>query len=174
MARGGEVLAPGDPAHTVSFIDVRDLAAFMVHLLEQDTPGTFNGDGPAEPIPLGQFLPACARGAGTEPTLTFVPTGFLAARGVRPWADMPVWIPPPEGAERCPSVSRARAIEAGLVFRPAEETARDTLAWWREQPRRPLRTGLSDEREAEVLAAWHARDEAADAPPAEGDGEQGA
>ncbi len=157
VSRGGEILAPDNPDHTVSFIDVRDLAAFMVHLLEQRTPGTFNADGPAAPVPMGELLAACGRAAGIEPELTWVPTDFLAQEGVHPWAHMPMWIPPPEGAERCPFVSRQRAIDAGLTFRPPVDTARDTLEWWGAQPERPLRAGLPAARETEVLAAWHAQ-----------------
>jgi 2'-hydroxyisoflavone reductase len=51
-------------------------------------------------------------------------------------------------------------VARGLTFRPAEDTARDTLAWFKTQPperQEKLRSGLSAEREREVLAAWHQR-----------------
>jgi 2'-hydroxyisoflavone reductase len=57
-------------------------------------------------------------------------------------------------------VSNARAIGAGLSFRPIVETARATLVWFEAQPedrRSKLRAGLAPGREAEVLAAWKAR-----------------
>jgi 2'-hydroxyisoflavone reductase len=64
---------------------------------------------------------------------------------------------PDDPLSRC---SNARAVAAGLACRPVADTARDTLAWWRAQPeerRARLKAGLTAAREAEVLAAWHAR-----------------
>jgi len=51
----------------------------------------------------------------------------------------------------------SRALSKGLTFRPLDVTARDTLAWFKSLPQeRQLhpKTGLSPEREAEVLVAW--------------------
>ena len=56
------------------------------------------------------------------------------------------------------AVSIQRALAKGLTFRPLAETARDTLAWFKSQPQerqKKLKAGLTKEREAEVLAAWH-------------------
>jgi 2'-hydroxyisoflavone reductase len=43
-----------------------------------------------------------------------------------------------------------------LKFRPVDETAADTVAWWSTEPeerRAKLKAGISAEREKEVLAA---------------------
>ena len=51
-----------------------------------------------------------------------------------------------------------RSLAAGLTFRPFAQTARETLAWFQALPlerQTKLRAGLSPEREAEVLQAWH-------------------
>ena len=42
IAERGRVLAPGDPDDPVQFIDVRDLAGFIIHLAEASTSGIFN------------------------------------------------------------------------------------------------------------------------------------
>lgn len=160
VARGGEVLAPGDPAWQTQFSDVRDLAAFMVHLLEQRTTGVFNVDGPSRPAPMGELLEACVTAARNDARLTWVDWPFLDQQGVRAWLDLPAWQPPPEGSAQVPAVSCARAFAAGLRFRPILETVEATLAFEleREPGERPPRFGISREREAEVLSAWHARD----------------
>lgn len=160
VARGGEVLAPGDPAWQTQFSDVRDLAAFMVHLLEQRTTGVFNVDGPSRPAPMGELLEACVTAARNDARLTWVDWPFLEQQGVRAWLDLPAWQPPPEGSAQVPAVSCARAFAAGLRFRPILETVEATLAFEleREPGERPPRFGISREREAEVLSAWHARD----------------
>jgi 2'-hydroxyisoflavone reductase len=57
-------------------------------------------------------------------------------------------------------ISIKKAVAKGLTFRPLADTSRDTLAWFKAQPpeRQKLKTGISAEREAEVLAAWHKRE----------------
>ena len=53
---GGEIMAWGDPDDPVQFVDVRDLAEFFVHLLEQETPGVFNAEGPEASLSSGELL----------------------------------------------------------------------------------------------------------------------
>jgi 2'-hydroxyisoflavone reductase len=157
LARGGEVLAPGDGADPVQVIDVRDLAAFVIRCAEARRAGRLNATGPATPLAMRDFLAGVAEGVGVVPSLTWVDEKLLAESKVSAWTDLPVWIP---RAEPMGQVSVARAVAAGLVFRPLADTARDTLAWWRAQPedrRAKPRTGLTVEREAAVLATWHAR-----------------
>lgn len=155
LARGGEVLAPGDGLDPVQFVDVRDLAAFAIRAAEQRLAGTMNATGPAAPLLTRDFLEAC-RVPGVDARLTWVDEKFLEDRQVSAWSDLPVWVP---RSEAFTQVSCAPAIAAGLAFRPAAETARDTLVWWRglpEERRAKPRTGLTAAREAEVLAAWKA------------------
>ena len=56
VARGGEVLVPGRPGDPVQYIDVRDLADWMIRLIEDDAGGTYNVVGPARKQTLEQFL----------------------------------------------------------------------------------------------------------------------
>jgi 2'-hydroxyisoflavone reductase len=91
---------------------------------------------------------------------TWVPAPFLEEQKVGPWMDMPVWVPPVGDSAGFSRVSNRRAVARGLTFRPLAETAGDTLRWHKTRPaeqRAKLRAGLSPEREAEVLAAWHAQ-----------------
>lgn len=156
MARGGEVLAPGSPDAPTQMIDVRDLAGWMVRLLEGDTGGTFNATGPAAPLTMGACLSRVNAAVGGRGTLTWVSEEFLRAQDVQPWLQMPLWLHAADQA--MDTVSVARAIAAGLTYRPLEETARDTLAWERSltEDARPASPALTAEREAQVLAAWHA------------------
>jgi 2'-hydroxyisoflavone reductase len=158
-SEGGEVLAPGDPRWETQFSDVRDLAAFLVHALETRTTGVFNVDGPSRPTPMGELLDTCVEVGGGSAELTRVDWGFLQSQGVRAWIDLPAWQPPPEGSQQVPGVSSARAFAAGLRFRPVRETVAATLEFERSrEPRTGApRFGISREREAEILSAWHAR-----------------
>lgn len=156
LSRGGEVLAPGSPDAPTQMIDVRDLAGWMVRLVENGVGGTFNGTGPAEPLTLGGCLERVRAAVGVESKLTWVDEEFLKAHDVQPWLHMPLWLHAAE--QSLDTVSIARALAAGLTFRPLQDTARDTLAWERAlvTDSRPASPTLTPEREVEVLAAWHA------------------
>jgi len=160
VARGGEVLAPGTPADPVQFIDVRDLGDWIVKTIEDRTVGVYNAVGPRETLGMGRLLDACNATGGGKATFTWADAAFLDEQKVAAWSDMPVWVPPIGEDAGFSQVSSARAIARGLTFRPVEETTRATLEWFRTEPaehQAKLTSGLSPEREAEVLAAWHAR-----------------
>ena len=160
MDRGGEVLAPNTPMDPVQYIDVRDLAEFMVHLLEQETRGVYNVIGPEGDLHMEEFLYGIKAVTSTPSNLTFVTLDFLRDQGVRPWSDLPVWQPPVGPTAGFARMSRARGMAAGLRYRPLAVTAAETLEWWKELPeedRMTMGAGLAPEREAEVLAAWHRR-----------------
>lgn len=175
--RGGEILAPGSAADPTQFIDVRDLAEFLLLTLEQRHIGTYNADAREGAITMGALLSACqavskrmntiqcVRAPCTQPpghdsTLTWVPAEFLEAQKVSPWQDMPVWIPAQGDYAGFGRISTQRARAIGLKYRPIETTVADTLAYWRDLPedrRAKPKAGLTPAREAEVLKAWHAR-----------------
>jgi 2'-hydroxyisoflavone reductase len=160
VARGGEVLAPGSPKDFTQFIDVRDLADFIVLCLEKKILGTFNADARAGSITMGRFLDTCKRVSNSDATFTWAEAKFLEEQKIGPWSDMPAWIPPVGDDAGFGQVSAAKAKAAGLHYRPLDDTVRDTLAWFRTEPaehQAKLKSGLSAEREAEALKAWHAR-----------------
>jgi 2'-hydroxyisoflavone reductase len=160
VERGGEVLAPGAPDDPVQFIDARDLADFVVRTLEDSTTGVFNATGPNTPTNMAEMLYGCKAVTGGTAAFTWVNADFLSAQGIQPWSDMPVWIPPRDGYEGAHRVNIDKAIKAGLRSRPLAETVRDTLDWYHDWPPEtpfPWRGGISADREADVLAAWHRR-----------------
>ncbi|HSE13931.1 MAG TPA: NAD-dependent epimerase/dehydratase family protein [Rudaea sp.] len=160
VARGGEVLAPGTPKDFTQFIDVRDLAEFLVLCLEKQILGTFNADAQAGSITMGSLLDACKQATGSNASFTWVDAKFLEQQKVSAWGDMPAWIPATGDDAGFGQVSAAKARSAGLHYRPLADTVKDTLAWFRTEPaehQARLKSGISAEREAEVLEAWHAR-----------------
>lgn len=162
-ARGGEMLAPGTPGDRIQIIDVRDLAAFALDLIEKRTTGTYNVVSPPGMFTMGRLVDSSIAAArelarpASPPTATWVPADFLEAQKVSGWTDMPVWLPPSGDTAAFAETSVARALSAGLRVRPLDTTVRDTLAWHLERPeeeRGKLRAGISPEREREVLVAW--------------------
>ena len=167
VARGGEVLAPGDPGTLVQLIDVRDLAEWMIRMIEAGQAGVFNASGPDFALTMRDLLEACRAASGSGADFTWVDETFLAEHDVQPWSQLPLWMP--ESLETHRYFHRAnvdRALSAGLTFRPLLETVRDTLAWQSERGHQPLpeKLGvalpdetLSPERERELLDEWHRR-----------------
>lgn len=156
LARGGEILAPGRPDAPTQVIDARDLAAWAIKLIETAETGTFNVTGPARGTRMDEFLAACRAASGADCRLEWVDEAFLLAQGVAPFTEMPCWVP--AAAEGIHGADITRALAKGLQCRPLAETARDTLAWRRPLlADRPLRAGLTPERERELLGAWRAR-----------------
>ncbi|MEO8702735.1 MAG: NAD-dependent epimerase/dehydratase family protein, partial [Kofleriaceae bacterium] len=94
IARGGEVLAPGSKDDPLQWIDVRDLADWLVTLAEHETVGTFNAVGPATPGHWGSVLDACVKAAGGTATLEWVPTDWLEKHEMGGEDSFPIWIPP--------------------------------------------------------------------------------
>jgi 2'-hydroxyisoflavone reductase len=158
--RGGEVMAPGDPTFLVRYIDARDVSEWCIRLIEGNVAGVYNTVGPRSHLSMAEMLYGIRAAVSNEISFTWVSADFLAEHDVRAWSDMPAWLPPTEGNRGYGSISRARAIEKGLTFRPLAVTAAETLEWWGSLPderRSNPRVGLPAEREREVLAAWHAR-----------------
>lgn len=160
LARGGEVLAPGDGKDPVQLIDARDLAQWVIRLAEARTFGTFNATGPARPLTMAGFLAEVQRGVGGHDQLVWIPADFLAAQKVSPWSDMPVWVPGSGDTAGFARRDIRRALAAGLTFRPLTITAADALAWFKTFPpdrQAHMKAGLTPEREAAVLTAWKAK-----------------
>jgi 2'-hydroxyisoflavone reductase len=152
IAAGGTIAAPGRPERTVQFIDVRDVAEWVVRAARARLGGTFNATGPAAPLAMRTVLDACANVARTTPRFVWISDSDLLAAGVGPWMEMPLWIPDSEDA-MIRAVDCRKAIAAGLAFRQLDDTVAATLAWDRTRSREvALQAGLASDREAALLA----------------------
>lgn len=162
IAKGGEILAPGDGLDHVQIIDARDLAEWTIRLVETGTTGTFNAAGPASPMTMAEQLYGI-RGAfdgNRDVRFTWVPADVLAAHKVTMWGDMPTWISRTDPDYSGENASNERAIAAGLTFRPLAASAVDALAWFNAatadaQARMLKGAGIAPDREGAVLSAWH-------------------
>jgi 2'-hydroxyisoflavone reductase len=154
IAAGGEVLAPGTPSAPVQFIDVRDLGMWIFKAIGEGVIGPYNATGPAEDLQMKELLETCREVSGAASSFTWVEDQFLLDHEVRPFADLPFWLPAAESGMM--QVNIAKALERGLRIRPLAETIRDTLAWAARRPAdHQWQAGLPPEQEAALLAAWH-------------------
>jgi 2'-hydroxyisoflavone reductase len=154
VAQGGEVLAPGRPERPVQFIDVRDLAAWCLQLVELGTTGTFNAIG--DLLPMRELLDTCRAVSASNARFTWIDDRTLVDAKVEAWSELPLWIPEDDRAFGGMLLgSNARARAAGLRTRPLADTVRDTLAWAQSPEGHAARSphALSLQRETGLLAA---------------------
>jgi 2'-hydroxyisoflavone reductase len=163
IAKGGEILAPGDGHDLVQNVDARDLAEWTIRVVENGTTGMFNAAGPRSALTMAEQLHGirAAFDGNRDLSFTWVPADFLAQQKVSAWGDMPTWVPRNDPDYAAAHVSNAKAVAAGLTFRPLAVTALDALAWFDAAPAQARAqmvkgAGLDPERERAVLAAWHA------------------
>jgi 2'-hydroxyisoflavone reductase len=118
---GGEVLAPGDPAHPIQLLDARDLADWIVERLEQGQSGISNVAG--APLSMESMLHTCRDLTGSEATFRWASDAFLLGHGLYPSSDIPLWLP----ADMPGSIDDSAARALGLRSRSFAETVRDSL-----------------------------------------------
>jgi len=158
LARGGEVLAPGRRDDPVQIIDVRDLAEFMMKVIEDKRRGVYNAVGPRSTLTAWSFYDQAGAALNANVTFTHVDDyAFLSEHKIEeaiPWAMLK------GNDDGMMSVRNERAIAAGLNFRPLAATVRDTLAWWPtvpEERRAKPKFTITPEQEAAALADWRKR-----------------
>jgi 2'-hydroxyisoflavone reductase len=142
------VLAPGDPQAQVQFIDAADAAAWMLLQAQQGTTGVVNLTGPAAPLTMGEFLETARAVLRPQARLRWLPERYLLDQGVKPWTELPVWLPADSAALHRTHITRA--LQTGLAIRPLRHTLLDTAAWLPQAPATPA-VGMSAEREAALL-----------------------
>lgn len=158
VARGCEVLAPGPPHRFVQFIDVRDLAEWVIRFAEGRQTGIYNATGLAETLTMETILTACRTVSASDARFTWVSDAFLRDEQVTPWTEMPLWLPedalPLQGLM---STNCQKAVGAGLRFRSLQDTIGDVLIRHaaHAQPEQ-LQAGITAEREQQLLQKWHA------------------
>ncbi|MGZ3115141.1 SDR family oxidoreductase [Streptomyces sp. H62] len=160
VARGGPVLAPGPRDLPVQYVDVRDLAGWVLGAVERELSGPYNLVSPQGHATMGALLDACVTATGAPAELRWTEPGTVLAAGVEPWTQLPVWTPPDSDLhDALHGADVSRALATGLTCRPVGATVTDTWSWLEgiggTAPRRPDRppVGLDPETEAKVLAA---------------------
>jgi 2'-hydroxyisoflavone reductase len=157
-----EFIVPRPRDRLVSYIDVRDMTAWMISLAQRGVTGAFNAAAPA--LTTERFLEiarevygSCARAVWADPQ-------WLLSQGVRPNVELPWWVPDEPNLF---AIDGAKARAAGLRIRAIEETIRDSAEWEDVRPRTfapqskfagQARGALLDRaRELALLELWRAR-----------------
>jgi 2'-hydroxyisoflavone reductase len=159
LEKGGDIIIPGRTDEVIQYIDVRDLAEWMIRLVENKTTGIYNGSGPGFKMTTNAFVHGIHANYNSPVNyiqiddLTFLEENGLYA--IQPWV-----IELPEYAGMSKS-DNSKAIEADLQFRPLSETVSATKEWWYSSavPKERRDNILYGERsfmkrEKDILAKW--------------------
>lgn len=146
------VLVPNAEDRYVQFIDVRDLAGWLVSAGQRGLTGVYNAVGSERE--LSTVLLAAARVAGHTGELVSAEDDWLTAHSVNYWAgarSLPLWLPLSDSAFA--RRSRSRFIAAGGTERNLQQTLEDVLADERARGLdRERRSGLTLEEQRLLLA----------------------
>ncbi|MCL2315677.1 MAG: epimerase [Actinomycetia bacterium] len=155
-ADGAGLLVPGTPDDPVQFIDVGDLAAWVVRALETRVSGCLDAIGPS--LTRRAFVDGLVAGVGGGAEPVYVPSGVLVDHGGAEWSgprSIPLWVADP-AASGFMAREVSASLRAGLAVRPLADTVRETLAWLRSTPDAPI-TGLTRDEERRLLDDWRHR-----------------
>jgi 2'-hydroxyisoflavone reductase len=122
---GEPFLVPDDRTARVQWTDVRDIGRFSLHAAERDLGGVFHLFNTPEPIPLWDVLQAWHRATGGRGRMVPADRTFMDAHGLRPWVDIPHYIPDDDPEPGFYRVRGDRAHRTGFRFRGLAETVAD-------------------------------------------------
>ena len=156
VSLGGKVLAPAPPSSNLQYIDVRDLAEFIIKMIEKEKEGVYNVTGPKKPVTFGSLLVACREASLSDASFVWAEEPFLLNEGVTPWTDLPLWVPSSDPAfTGFYNINISKALKANLNFRPLSQTVTDTLTWLKTRPKsKKLKVGMDIARETEILIKY--------------------
>lgn len=147
IAKGGTILAPKNAQ--VQLIDARDLARWIVLMVEKQVTGIYNATGPS--YDLEHVLQECQNVLGRQDPIVWVDEDFLIEQNVQDWIELPLWMSKQRSMPGFSKVSAQKAKRLGLHIRPLKETIVSVLEWDRARGQPKLQAGLDEKKEAELL-----------------------
>ena len=139
VARGARVVAPGRPDRPLQYVDVRDLATWLLSSLASDLTGPVDVISRSGHATTAELLQACIQVTGSDGQLVWFSEEELAAAGVQPWTHLPCWVPERGDFAGFFEADTTRAASTGLQCRPVTDTVADTWAWMQRDALPPQR-----------------------------------
>jgi len=157
VADGGEVLAPGRPGRHVQFIDVLDLAKWIIGMIEHKLGGVYNANGLPNTLTMERILDECRTVSASDASFTWVDERFLLQEKIAAWSEMPLWLPEDDARLKgFMFIKSDKAVAAGLRFRPLRDTIKEILAWGDNNcANEALKAGINRKKEQALLQKWH-------------------
>ena len=128
LSKGGKTLVPGKKDDPVQYIDVRDVAEWMIRLIEDKNTNTFNGVGPKNSQNIHQFVDEAKTAFDVNTTAIAIDNyDFLKKNNI--YYIVP-WIIAEGNNVSSALISNKLALENGLTIRPLKESMTDIYNWW--------------------------------------------
>ncbi len=151
VAKGGEILAPGAPKRFVQFIDARDLAEWIVKMIENRASGIYNAAGKPFETTMEKMLEEIKSVSRSDARFVWADEDFLKREQIAEWSEMPLYLAESvKEARGFLSANIDKALAHGLKFRALSDTVQDTIAW-RQTQSGEMKAGIAPERERELL-----------------------
>ena len=128
LSKGGDILIPGKANDPVQYIDVRDVAQFMINLAEKNLVGTFNTAGPEKSQGMRGFAEEIRPTFGNDISFVHIEDYDFLKKNELPY--LIPWIMPTANNYGSARINTNKAFENGLKCRDVQQSIRDTLAWW--------------------------------------------
>lgn len=154
VVEGGEILAPGKPTQNLQLIDVRDLAKWIVLMVERQATGIYNATGPATPFTFEQLIKECQKFSKENISIHWVNEDLLIKHGVKDWIEIPLWLSPERNMPGFLNINAQKAIASGLTFRPLSATISSILEWDSSREIRERPAWLDRKKEKEIISIW--------------------
>ena len=161
FGQGGEIMVPGKKDDPVQFIDVRDVAEFMIRLIEEKNTDSFNAVGPKDKMGMHEFIEKASAPFEKESKFVYIDDyDFLKENKCE---YIVPWIMPEGNNQGTALINNQKAIANGMTFRPLDKTMLDTYEWWNgltEERRQKfeMKEDSTFVREREILEAWKAKE----------------
>ncbi len=159
LPRCGDVLVPGKSSDAVQFVDVRDVAGWMIRMIEKKIAGTYNAVGPQSKMNMYTFVEKAVEALNVDVNPVYV-NDYEFLKNHKVHYIVP-WIMPVGNNKGSALIDNTKAVANGLTFRDIKETVVDVHAWWNSaaltQERRDEFEKKKDTvlfREQEILKAW--------------------
>ena len=154
ILEGGEILAPGSPKQLLQFIDVRDLAKWIVSMIERKETGFYNATGPASPLSFEELLKSCAEISNNALSITWINEDFLIEHEVQDWTELPLWLSYKRNMPGFFHVNTKKSHQCRAFLCPLKQTISSIIEWEEHHKDPETQTGLDPKKEQEILKLW--------------------
>lgn len=144
-----------DPERWIQPVDVRDVSAFALDMIQAGATGAYNVAAPPRGhATYADLIHAVLEASGGTAEPVWAAAQWLKDQGVRQWTEIPLWRIDPGTWQ----VKQTKAASAGLHCRPLHQTVAD--AWDDFGVRPPIshprqaEHGMDPTKEADLLARW--------------------
>ena len=128
LSRGGEIMVPGKVNDPVQYIDVRDVAEWMIRLAEEKVTGTYNAAGPEGPQTMNEFIKQANEAFDVESTFVHIDDyNFLKENRVH---YIIPWILPEGNNYGTARINNRKGLKEGLTIRNIKDSVKDIYDWW--------------------------------------------